>query len=215
MSDRTGRHRTSWVLVAAGLLLVLGGLYWWESQDPEAAPAGSRPMAIATGDALAPLPEAKPGHWRAGAPTRLLIPSLSVNAPVLPIRTVGSTLTPPSDPQELGWWSDGAAPGARRGSALIAGHTVHTGGGALDDLAELARGDAVTVRVRGSAAPLRYTVTQVHTYAKGAIAEQARKLFDQTVPGRLVLITCADWTGVEYESNTVVTAQPAYRVDAG
>ena len=210
MTTKTGRNHASWVLVAAGLLLVAGGLWWWTAQSPEAAPAGSRPMAITTGDALAPLPQATRGHWRPGAPTRVVIPALSVDARVVPIRTVGSTLTPPSDPQQLGWWSGGAAPGARRGSALITGHTVHTGGGALDDLDELSTGDRVAVRVRGSARPLHYVVTRVHTYGKGQLAARAKDVFDQTVPGRLVLITCADWNGVEYESNTVVTATPAW-----
>ena len=54
-------------------------------------------------------------------------------------------LTPPSDPQELGWWADGARPGDPRGSALVTGHTVSTGGGALDDLEDLDEGDRILV----------------------------------------------------------------------
>lgn len=212
MTNQSGRNLASWVMVAAGLLLVVGGLYWWQHQAPHKVEAGSEdPMAISKGGTLAPLPEARPGSWRPGAPTHIVIPALDVNVPVIPIRTEGSTLTPPSDPQELGWWSGGAAPGARRGSALITGHTVHTGGGALDNLADLTVGDPVSVDVRGSAKPLRYVVTRVHTYGKGALAKKATQVFDQTVPGRLVLITCADWDGVEYLSNTVVTAQPAWK----
>jgi LPXTG-site transpeptidase (sortase) family protein len=215
VTSQTGRNLTSWVLVAAGLALVLGGLYWWQHQTPHRVEAGSQdPLSITSGGTLAPLPEARPGHWRPGAPTHIVIPALSVDVPVLPIRTEGNTLTPPSDPQELGWWSGGAAPGARRGSALITGHTVHTGGGALDHLADLRTGDPVAVRVRGSAKPLRYLVTRVHTYGKGQLARQVKKVFSQSVPGRLVLITCADWNGVEYESNTVVTAAPAWRVSS-
>lgn len=213
MATRTGRNLTSWVLVAAGLVLVLGGVVWWRQQEPKQVEAGAQdPLSVSSGTTLAPLPEAKPGHWRPGAPTRVVIPTLDVNVPVVPIRTVGDTLTPPSDPQELGWWSEGAAPGARRGSALITGHTVHTGGGALDHLGDLRPGDPVAVRVRGTAKPLGYLVTRVHTYGKGELAKRVRQVFDQTVPGRLVLITCADWNGVEYDSNTVVTAQPAYKV---
>ena len=51
-------------------------------------------------------------------------------------------LVPPADPQRVGWWGEGAAPG-ERGRALVAGHTVHTGGGALDDLETLEPGDRV------------------------------------------------------------------------
>jgi len=58
----------------------------------------------------------------------------------------------------LGRYQDGARPGAVRGSALITGHTVHTGGGALDELDDLRAGDSVrvstakgTIGYRGSA----------------------------------------------------------------
>ena len=213
MSNQTGRHLTSWVLVAAGLLLVGGGLYWWQTQEPTVVPAGSTsPIGISSGNTLAPLPEAVPAGWKPGAPERVRIPALKVDVPVVPIKTVGNTLTPPSDPQELGWWAGGAAPGAKTGSALITGHTVHTGGGALDNLADLHPGDTVWVDVRDSRHVLRYQVVTVRTYAKGDLAKRAKRVFDQTVPGRLVLITCADWNGVEYESNTVVTAKPAYKL---
>jgi hypothetical protein len=33
-------------------------------------------------------------------------------------------------------------------------------------------------------------------------------VFSQDVPGRLVLITCEDWNGSVYLSNTVVLADP-------
>jgi LPXTG-site transpeptidase (sortase) family protein len=136
----------------------------------------------------------------------VVIPALHVDAPVVPVHAPGRTLVPPSDPTTLGWWVDGAEPGARRGSALVAGHTVHTGGGALDDLEKLRRGDPVVVRTdRGT---IHYVVRQVRVYAKGRIAADARRLFSQRVAGRLVLLTCEDWNGERYLSNVVVTATP-------
>ncbi len=134
------------------------------------------------------------------------IPALGVSADVIPVEAPGRTLVPPSDPQQLGWWADGAEPGAREGSALVTGHTVHTGGGALDDLEQLEPGDAVVVRTqRGT---IRYDVRRVHIYSKGSLADHARRVFSQDVPGRLVLITCEDWDGERYLSNVVVTAVP-------
>ena len=65
---------------------------------------------------------------RPGRPSLITLPSLAVQAPVVPVRLVGGGLTPPSDPTSVGWWAEGALPGARRGSALLVGHTVHTGG---------------------------------------------------------------------------------------
>lgn len=166
-----------------------------ESSSPMAAPVVGRPEKSSP----TPLPAA-------GAPQRVHVESLGIDAPVLPIVTEGSTLDPPPDPRDLGWWADGAQPGAVRGSALITGHTVHDGGGALDDLETLAPGAEVGVRTaRGL---IRYVVESVVVLDKDTIARRAPQLFDQEVPGRLVLVTCEDWDGSGYRSNVVVTAVP-------
>jgi LPXTG-site transpeptidase (sortase) family protein len=134
------------------------------------------------------------------------VPSIGVSARVLGIRARGGSLIPPSNPRLVGWWSDGARPGATKGSAIITGHTVHDGGGAFDDLDELAVGDSVSVTTgRGT---INYVVSSVTTYRKKALAKQAGQLFDQSVPGRLVLVTCEDWDGTAYLSNVVVVAVP-------
>ena len=134
------------------------------------------------------------------------MPSLGISARVLSIRARGGTLIPPSNPRLVGWWSDGAAPGATRGSAIITGHTVHTGGGAFDELGRLSAGDAVSVTTgRGT---ITYVVSSVTTYRKKALAKQAAQVFNQSVPGRLVLVTCEDWDGTAYLSNAVVIATP-------
>ncbi|WP_244246949.1 class F sortase [Nocardioides euryhalodurans] len=145
----------------------------------------------------------------AGAPLRVGVPSLGVDVPVVPITAPGGVLTPPADPQVLGWWSDGAAPGAATGSALVTGHTVSTGGGALDDLEQLQAGDRVWVDSPGGRIP--YAVRTTEVLGKGELAERAEELFDQGVPGRLVLITCEDWNGSVYLSNVVTTASPVVR----
>ena len=138
---------------------------------------------------------------------RIAVPRLGVSARVLGIRARGGQLIPPADPRLVGWWSDGARPGAAKGSAIITGHTVHTGGGAFDDLDQLSAGD--TVKVTSTKGTLSYTVVAVTTYRKKALAKQAAQIFDQSVPGRLVLVTCEDWDGTGYLSNAVVIAEPA------
>jgi LPXTG-site transpeptidase (sortase) family protein len=143
---------------------------------------------------------------RPGRPQRISLPQLGVSAPVVSISASRGSLTPPSDPQTVGWWAGGAQPGAKRGSAVITGHTVHAGGGAFDDLGQLQKGDQVVVATaRGS---LRYRVAGITTYRKQALATHAEQVFDQSVPGRLVLITCEDWNGKVYLSNVVVIAVP-------
>jgi hypothetical protein len=51
-------------------------------------------------------------------------------------------------------------------------------------------------------------VRTVRVYDKGSVARDAKRLFSQDVPGRLVLVTCEDWDGERYLSNVVVTAAP-------
>ena len=209
----TGRGRHHWWLAAAGVVLVVAGGLAWSGQTPGAgtavgeAPTASRPAASGSASPAGAAPrEAVPARRVPGAPRRVLIPRLEVDAPVQPVKAPGGTLVPPGDPQRLGWWAAGARPGDRTGSALVTGHTVHTGGGALDDLETLRRGDRVTVRTdRGR---IRYAVRRVAVFGKGSLARQAERLFSQGVPGRLVLITCEDWDGSRYLSNVVVTASP-------
>ena len=131
---------------------------------------------------------------------------MGVSARILPIRARRGALIPPSNPRLVGWWSGGALPGAATGSAIITGHTVHTGGGAFDDLDRLKAGN--TVKVTTGKGSIAYTVVGVKTYRKKTLAKEAARLFDQTVPGRLVLVTCEDWDGTAYLSNAVVIAKP-------
>lgn len=206
-----GRDRVvTWVLVTAGLLLVVtGAVTWWRQPASSTRDAGVSEAPTTPPDqevVPGPVPMEQRADWEPGAPERLLVPALRIDAPVVPIRAPGGVLTPPADPQVLGWWADGARPGARHGSALVTGHTVSSGGGAMDHLEDLATGDRVWMRTdRGR---LAYDVRRVVVLGKGELAERATRIFDQDVSGRLVLITCEDWNGVEYLSNVVVTATP-------
>ena len=206
----TGRGRLRQGVAAVGAVLVIGGLGGWLLQSPVASTTGDSGGATATSKAPPPGTgtTAQPvlARWEPGAPRRVLIPALDVAAKVVPIKAPNDTLVPPADPLQLGWWADGARPGAERGSALVTGHTVHTGGGALNDLEQLTQGQRVVVRTdRGRVV---YAVDRVRVYSKGRIARDAERLFSQEVPGRLVLITCEDWDGSRYLSNVVVIAEP-------
>lgn len=211
---RAGGGRVTAALVVIGLILVvIGGTAWWfQPQTPVpvgAEPSAPRVSAPPAQNVLEPVPPPKEQRVETepGAPERLEVPALGIDAPVIPIGAPGGVLTPPSDPQTLGWWADGAKPGARLGSALVTGHTVSTGGGAMDDLEQLQSGDRVWMRTdRGR---IGYDVRTVVILGKGELAKRAQQVFDQDVRGRLVLITCEDWNGVEYLSNVVVTATPS------
>jgi LPXTG-site transpeptidase (sortase) family protein len=195
------------LLLCAAVSLVLlhqrGSAITTHDKQSSPAPAGPPPVhASAHGAALAG--RSQPG--RGAPPVRLSIPSLKVSAPVIAVRLNSTVLVPPSDPRVLGWWSGGARPGARHGTAVITGHTVHTGGGSFNDLDHVARGDVIRVRTQHGL--LRYRVTRVSDVSKTWLAAHARSVFSQDVPGRLALVTCTGWTGTTYLANTVVLATP-------
>ncbi len=131
-------------------------------------------------------------------PTRLRL--ADIDAPVVPLTLTGTALVPPQDPLVLGWW--GRKAGAAHGVTLLVGHTVHTGGGKLDNLEDVPVGSIAR------ASGVRYQVTSVQVISKAALAERSSRLFAQSGPHRLVIVTCEDYdpaTG-DYASNVVVTA---------
>ncbi|HET6693116.1 MAG TPA: class F sortase [Pedococcus sp.] len=197
----------------AAVLAVAGvGLASWAVADQQSPPQPSADRVVERGPALGTEPitriKAVPPrrHPAAAPPQRVRVPSMGIDVPVVGIDVVGGVLTPPSDPQVLGWWREGAVPGALRGSALVTGHTVSVGGGALDDLEDV-RLDAA-VQVRTARGVIDYRATKVDIYRKASLAKEAQQVFSQTSRGRLVLITCEDWDGVRYNSNVVVYAEP-------
>ena len=142
----------------------------------------------------------------AGPPLEVNVPRLHVDSKVIPISGQSGSLVPPEDPQVLGWWREGQPAGAQYGSAVVTGHTVHTGGGALDHLGKLDVGDSV--RVRTEAGWIEYVVQLAKIYSTEQLARDADQIFTLGGPGRLVLITCDDWNGEFYESNAVVVGAP-------
>ncbi|MET0999951.1 MAG: class F sortase [Marmoricola sp.] len=167
---------------------------------------------LAAAGFLLPSPDTKPAGYRnlAGPakPVRLIVPALKIKAPVLPIEVnKQQVLDPPRNPRDIGWWERSARPGSAKGQTVLTGHTVHTGGGVMDDLAKLRKGQLVkVVTPKGT---MEYTTTRVVTWSKEELAERAVDIFAQERKDvRLVLITCSQWTGTHYKSNVVVFAKP-------
>lgn len=213
---RSRRARAlSGLAATVGVMLAAAGLYLVVQDTGTAEESTARPVAARASVVVTPkqsptavtAPVAAP---RAGVrPQVVVVPALGVRAAVLPVATVDGALTPPDDPQQLGWWSGGARPGADAGAAVVTGHTVHTGGGALDDLEELDRGDRVVVE--SGRAQVAYEVDTVQVLGRDDLARRSAEIFGRSGPGRLVLITCEDWDGTAYRSNVVVTALPVRR----
>jgi Sortase domain len=142
-------------------------------------------------------------------PTRLHAPAIGVDAPVVPVGVDGRALAIPDDPSVVGWWQDGARPGARSGTVVLAGHVDawDTGPGALFHLGRMRPGDAVWVDT--PSAERGYVVEAVRRYAK---PELPAEVFADAGRPRLVLISCGgvfDRRIRSYTDNIVVYATPA------
>ena len=163
-------------------------------REPLASSAPSSAKTVA-GSSETATPKAPPT-----APTRLRLGD--IDAPVVPLEMAGSALTPPDDPHVLGWW--GKRAGARHGTTLLTGHTVHDGGGTFDDLEE------TPVGARAHLDRHSYEVRSVQVISKDVLARRAPALFAQTGRPKLVLVTCEDYdrTTGHYASNVVVTLDP-------
>jgi hypothetical protein len=144
-------------------------------------------------------------------PSAVAIPAIGVRAPVVAVRAIHGVLGVPGDPRELGWWADGAAAGAARGTVVLDGHvdSAVSGEGALFDLTRLQVGDAVVVTTTPGQT-VRFVVTARRRYLKAAGLPP--DLFRTDGPPRLVLITCGgpfDRSARSYLDNIVVFASPA------
>jgi LPXTG-site transpeptidase (sortase) family protein len=141
-------------------------------------------------------------------PLRLVIPALKIRAPIKPIEVNDQqVLDPPRNPRDVGWWKRSARAGATEGQTVLTGHTVHTGGGVMDRLGKLKKGQKVRIVTRKGT--MVYRTTRVVTWTKEQLAKRSVDLFSQErEEERLVLITCTGWTGSSYTSNVVVFAEP-------
>lgn len=201
------------LLMAAAPLLVAGGVLMSTTAGEQPSDRRAERSVVAPVASMqvpssprSPKPDAAQPSAPGVRPDTVVVPALDVRADVTPIALQDGALTPPSDPLDVGWWSGGSRPGAGAGAAVITGHTVHTGGGAFDDLEELAAGDRVLVLSNGTT--VAYDVARVEVLSRAELARKSTAIFGRSGPGRLVLITCEDWDGTAYRSNVVVTARP-------
>ncbi|HSJ45740.1 MAG TPA: class F sortase [Euzebyales bacterium] len=142
-------------------------------------------------------------------PTRVRIPVLGIDAPVAALGVAASgEMDVPTDAQSVAWYEYGPSPG-QEGSAVLAAHVDYNGvRGVFFDLAQLDRGDRVTVELdRGRART--FTVEERASVEKEALPID--ELFRREGPPVLTLITCGgefDAAARSYRSNVVVRAVP-------
>ncbi|CAL9623107.1 class F sortase [Streptomyces sp. enrichment culture] len=210
-----GRWRAGAAVTSAVLAAALGlacGAPETAAPPPDfgpSAPARAAPSAGPSESAASAGPDSD-GPREAARPRRILVPRIGLDARIEPVGVSGDgTMTVPEDPAVAGWYRFGPAPGAGRGSAVLAGHVDDETGdlGAFAALYEVRRGDRVEVR-RGGAGPVVHRVVSRRTVPQD---ELDPSVFRREGDPVLTLITCAppflpDRGG--YQSNLVVTALP-------
>jgi hypothetical protein len=210
---RQTRALVGWVpfvtMLAAIVLLAVSGVMWvlspnWGKHNPITAPrdVGVVPQAASPVAAVTVV-----------SPDRIVIPKLKTDAPIVQVGTEpDGALEIPLNPKITGWWKYGAKPGAKVGTAIIAGHINYAGvEGALARIGTLNPGDRVYVYglVAGTQKRLEFRVTGVRTYIKKHLPY--KEIFDQKSVGRLAIVTCGgpfDASTGNYLDNIVAYAVP-------
>jgi len=144
-------------------------------------------------------------------PATLLIPEIGMAATV---ERVGldsqGNMAVPTEPEHVGWYEPGPAPGAP-GDAVIDGHlNWYTGRAAFENLQKLRQGAEIDVIARDGTT-LRFVVTDSRTVA---YTDHPAGLFATTGSPRLSLITCGgawDKSKGTYLERLVVNAVPLSR----
>ncbi|MBT2402629.1 MULTISPECIES: class F sortase [unclassified Streptomyces] len=191
---------------AAWSVLVLGLWLWGREITGVPAPVpGQGGAAVGLGLPVAHAP------LSGAPPARVDVPSIGVQAPVIPrgLDADGAIEPPPYDrPGTVGWWGGGAQPG-EAGTALLVGHVDTASKPAVFyGLSSAQQGDKVRV-VRADGTIAEFTIEDVRVYERAGF--DAHKAYGPRVRGRaeLRLVTCGgayDKKAKQYTANVVVSA---------
>lgn len=204
------------LVVVVAFCAAAAGFFGWIHGFSQ--PSGTAAGASVTGNGG---PESDGG---ASESSRLVIPSIGTNAPILSEGAAGpdgGALDIPSDIHDVGWWDgvwqspDGevdekvASPG-QPGVALLAGHidSAAAGEGALYRLQQLKPGASVTV-YGSHGTKTTWKVTQVQVVLKSALPDS---LYVNSGPARLAIVSCGgpfDAATGHYADNVIAWAAPA------
>ncbi len=204
------RVRSPQIACAVGLLLIGWGLV------RVATPAHAElteplPRSMVAMEPDRPAPHPMRATPIATTPVRIELPTLGVNAPVVPVTVdSGGGLDVPDDPHVVGWWAAGGGLADTGGVLVLDGHvdTAAAGPGALFHLAALATGDTIALTASNGVVQT-FTVATVRAYHK---AELPSDVFEPSAGPRLVIITCGghfNRSTRQYVDNVVAYAEPS------
>lgn len=203
----------------SGLLLLVGAPVTWQLAQPEETVGDVPAVVEGAGEAepepraepeLEPEPAPEPEPEPVEEPSRLSLPAIDVDAPIVPVGLEDDGgMEIPHDISTVGWYEPGVMPG-ESGTAVLSGHvdSREQGRGAFWDLRTMDVDDLVTVdHEDGTTSEWRVTARTV--YDKDELPTE--DIFTRFGDTRLVLITCGgafDNSRGHYEDNIVVYAEP-------
>jgi sortase (surface protein transpeptidase) len=207
------RARLILALSIAGLVVVVAAWLAWPDAEGRADLEAVKPIVTTTTSmpttTPAPTPTTTvPAPLPLTDPTRVRVPSIGLDAPVVPVglRSDGQMEVPAAS--DVGWYRLGPAPGDT-GSAVLAAHVDYGGQrGAFFDLRSVPVG--AEVFVDGDGTTRRFVVSLREQLPKDAVALE--RYFTAEGPERLTLITCGgafDRGAGHYVDNIILTADLA------
>jgi sortase A len=201
-------------ILAGGAVLVAVGIFaatltravWYPLDTGTQAPVGVIATSAPQARSLTP---SVPASGPAENPSRLIIPSLSINANVQSVGvTKSGNVGIPSNFTDVAWYKYGTVPG-QIGNAVIDGHVDNAIAlpGVFKHLAQIKVGDDVYVQtVQGT--KLHFVVTDAQAYPYKDVPMQ--KIFSMNDAQYLTLITCGGtWVQAvkSYDQRFVVYAK--------
>jgi LPXTG-site transpeptidase (sortase) family protein len=211
-------RRTASIVMAVSVAVLLAAGAWFlvgrsdPSSDLIGAPATTTaPSTTTAAPSTTAAPTTAPPTTAAppAEPVTIAIPSLGVDAPVVPVglEPSGEMEVPPAS--DAGWYLHGPRPGAASGTAVIAAHVDYGGQrGVFFDLRSLQVGAEVAV---DDAAGVRRRFVVVERYQVDKDELPIEQIFVAGGEPGLTLITCGGTfdRGVRsYRDNIVVRAMP-------
>jgi hypothetical protein len=186
--DRTPARRAVPVLIALGLLLVIGWLL--VAIDRQANQ------------------QAQPGATGRPGPSTLSIPRIGVSAAIVGVGRKANGAMQVPDPGQVGWYRNGPKPGDP-GPAVLIGHVdTRTGPDVFYRLGRLRPGDEILVG-RPDGTTTRFLVGRLEQHPKTALPSS--RIWTKTTRPLLRLITCAgsfDRATGHYRDNLILYASP-------
>ncbi|MDI3421126.1 class F sortase [Streptomyces luteolus] len=185
-------------IAAVSVLALCSGVWLLQNGGAQAPPQPSAAESADTSAGPAPRATGAAPALPAAPPTRLRIPSLRVDAPLmgLSLTREGSLDVPPAGRRNLaGWYEAGTTPG-ERGTAVVAGHVDNAEGPAVFyALGALRKGQTVEVD-RDDGRTAVFTVDAVEVYDSRDFPDD--KVYGAAARPELRVITC----GGGYSKNT-------------